>query len=118
MVRVIPVEAHDDGDFGRKAIDGAIALVDFGHDPVAGTDAPGRHGRIVKQAAEEPAAGNAGPAQRGDEHAGGGGLAVRADHGDQPPVAEDFSQQLAPAHHRQAARGGVHPGRVTRRDGG
>ena len=112
IVGVIPVEVRRDRDLGREPVDCAVALVHLGHDPAVRIRGGGWNRVVLEQPAEQPARAEAGAAQSGDEHAGGGGLAVGADDRDQFPVAEQFGQQFAAPNLRQAPVGRRHARRV------
>ena len=69
LVGVIPIEIDRDRDLRHEVRDGAIALVDFGHDPIAGADRGGRDRVVSEEAAEHMAGGKAGGPQGGHQHA-------------------------------------------------
>jgi hypothetical protein len=85
--RVIPIEVHGDGDVGRERADGAVALVDLGHDPGRRRgSARRRERRVAEEPAQHVAEISLGAGEGGDEQAAGGRLAVAAADGDEATV--------------------------------
>jgi hypothetical protein len=116
VVGMIPVEIHDHGDLGRKAVDRAVALVDLSHHPVARAG-PRRRRVVGKQSTQHVARRKIRLAQRRNQQGGGRRLAVRAAHCDELPIPHDFGQQLAPTHHGNPPRPRGHAGRMSRSHG-
>jgi hypothetical protein len=101
VVQVLGVDVGDDGHGGLQLQERPVALVGLDHDPVAladlgvgavGVDDPAvDHGRVQGAGV-----------QQGGDHRGGGGLAVRAAHGDRELQPHQLGQHLGAAHQRQA----------------
>jgi hypothetical protein len=116
MVGVVPVQVGNDSDLGREVFDGAVALVNLGHEPLVGAAGGGRGG-IREEPAQHVAAVEVHACQRANQHPGGGRLAMAARNGDEASLRCLLGQHLAPADLGDAALSGLGAQRVLGPDG-
>ena len=93
IVGVIPIEVHGHGDIRRERADGAVALVDLGHDPGRRSGgARRREGWIAEEPAEHVTEIGFRAGEGGDEQAARGRLAVAAADGNEAAPRDDFGE--------------------------
>src|SRR4029450_303125 len=98
VVEVVGLDVGDHGHLGGQLQERPVGLVGLGHEggtpPGGGVDAAGLEVATDRERRVEP-----GRLQDGNDHAGGGGLAVGARDRDAVLARHEESQQLSPAQH-------------------
>ena len=117
VIQMFRIDIGDDGHGGLQLEEGTVAFIGLDHHPGAlahlGVGAIGVDDAAIDHGRIKPAC-----IQKGRDHRGRGGLAVRAAHGDGKLKPHKLGQHFGAAHQRDAsfARGGVFG--IVRLDGG